>query len=383
MIQAVKQTLFFRSLLIKTRFKYIGTRKINSFGSYKPCCLFKVNVWCRLVGEQSLSCRTFKYSAPHKINSGHDVSSGKLSEAELSASHHTGIEESFADYGLGGHVYPHNWLQSGMEFIHNGLDIGWMPTIALITVALRILAIPTYIKMRQFNVRSHNHLPEQLEIQASMMNGNPIEKQRKKLEMMEFLKEKGLNPLKPLLYSLPISAIFVSFFAALRGISEAKLPSFVNGGVLWFSDLTVADPYYVLPLLSCVSLHLLIRFGAATAEVGAAESIPLFKKILLWSPFVFYPFAVFQPACMFIFWMTSNFFSLLLMFLFSNRTVRSFCGIPEQKRHSTAVLENMKKLKFTNIIENAKKQAALRDAALKKVNNHIDKINKTRTEKMN
>ena len=32
-----------------------------------------------------------------------------------------------------------------------------------------------------------------------------------------------------------------------------KVPSFKVGGVLWFSDLTTADPMYVLPVLTSLT----------------------------------------------------------------------------------------------------------------------------------
>ena len=80
-------------------------------------------------------------------------------------------------------------------------------------------------KMRQFNVRLHNHLPHQLEIQVRIMNANPREKQTENIVMMKCFIEKGLNSLKPLFYSLRISAIFLLFLTAVRGIWEAKLPS--------------------------------------------------------------------------------------------------------------------------------------------------------------
>ncbi|KAH8019829.1 hypothetical protein HPB51_022563 [Rhipicephalus microplus] len=48
--------------------------------------------------------------------------------------------------------------------------------------------------------------------------------------------------------------VFISFFFALRGMANLPMESFKTGGILWFTDLTVPDPFYILPLITSVSL---------------------------------------------------------------------------------------------------------------------------------
>ena len=283
--------------------------------------------------------------------------------------------QSLTDYGLGSWRYPHHWLQNLMDYLHLNLDVGWMPTIAIVTVALRFLAIPTYIKMRQFNTKSQNHFPEQSEFQMRIITAvNPVEKAKAKMEFMEFLKKNDLNPIKPLLYSLPMGAIFISFFAALRGIIAADVPSFISGGMLWFSNLAVPDPYYVLPLLSCLSLHILIRSGAATAEIGPASAMPAMQKVLFWSPVALFPFIMSQPACMFVFWITSNSFSLLLMYLFANPKMKKLFGIPQTIVHPVSIKVTMNH--HMKSLKNAKERENIRQQAFRKAQKHMELMNK-------
>ena len=42
--------------------------------------------------------------------------------------------------------------------------------------------------------------------------------------------------------------VFISFFIALRKMSYHPVPSMQTGGLFWFTDLTAADPYFILPL---------------------------------------------------------------------------------------------------------------------------------------
>ncbi len=46
----------------------------------------------------------------------------------------------------------------------------------------------------------------------------------------------------------------MSFFFALKGMANAPVESMQYGGLFWFSDLTVCDPYYILPMLTSVTV---------------------------------------------------------------------------------------------------------------------------------
>lgn len=46
----------------------------------------------------------------------------------------------------------------------------------------------------------------------------------------------------------PQAPVFISFFIALRKMAYLPVPSLQTGGLLWFTDLTAADPFYILPL---------------------------------------------------------------------------------------------------------------------------------------
>ena len=62
--------------------------------------------------------------------------------------------------------------------------------------------------------------------------------------------------------------IFISFFVALRRMAAVPVESMKTGGILWFTDLTVPDPYYVLPLLGCASFMAIIEVGPALDVVS-------------------------------------------------------------------------------------------------------------------
>ena len=81
-------------------------------------------------------------------------------------------------------------------------------------------------------------------------------------ELQKFMKEKNVNPVKnviPIMFQLPF---FMSMFVGLRGMANLPLESMMTGGLFWWSDLTIPDPYYILPALTSLSLYMQIAIGA-------------------------------------------------------------------------------------------------------------------------
>src|SRR3712207_8638849 len=94
----------------------------------------------------------------------------------------------------------------------------------------------------------------------SLHDALPIYKQQE--AMMDLYRKRRVNPLGgflPVLVQLPV---FVTMYQVVRG-HEESFPSFANGGLLWFVDLTGPDPYFVLPVLSA---SLLIAAGEVSAR---------------------------------------------------------------------------------------------------------------------
>ena len=44
-------------------------------------------------------------------------------------------------------------------------------------------------------------------------------------------------------------------------MANCPVDSMKGGGLSWFSDLTVADPYYILPLLTSATLFIQFKLG--------------------------------------------------------------------------------------------------------------------------
>lgn len=60
---------------------------------------------------------------------------------------------------------------------------------------------------------------------------------------------------------VPMLQIFTGYgsFVLLRGMAKLPVPGFETGGLLWFSDLSIPDPYFILPVVTSFIMHWVFR----------------------------------------------------------------------------------------------------------------------------
>lgn len=102
------------------------------------------------------------------------------------------------------------------------------------------------------------------------------------------------------------------------------------GGMSWFTDLTVADPHYALPVLSALVFLGTIELGAADGMQGQPEKMVSRMKWLMRCLAVgIVPFTLSLPSSVFIYWITSNIFSLAQTRVLKSRKVKEVLGVPD------------------------------------------------------
>ena len=81
--------------------------------------------------------------------------------------------------------------------------------------------------------------------------------------------------------------------ALFRGLANLPLESMETGGLSWFSDLTIPDPYYGLPLILAGSTFLQIKLGADgmnVAALGRGGQSSTFVKLFMYGiPCILFP----------------------------------------------------------------------------------------------
>ncbi|PKG40133.1 membrane protein insertase YidC [Psychromonas sp. Urea-02u-13] len=127
------------------------------------------------------------------------------------------------------------------------------------------------------------------------------DKQKVSKAMMELYKTEKVNPLGgcfPILLQMPI---FIALYWSLMESVELRHAPFA----LWIQDLSVQDPYYVLPILMGVSMFFIQKMSPTQVQD------PMQQKIMKFMPIIFTFFFLWFPAGLVLYWLVSNIVTLI------------------------------------------------------------------------
>ncbi len=206
-----------------------------------------------------------------------------------------------------------NLLGYVLLFFHQNLGAPWWLSIALLTVVVRTLLFPLTVKQVKSMRAVQDLKPDMDRVRAQYQN-NP---QKQREEMAKLYQDRGVNPLGgclPILVQMPI---FIGIFYVIRlfggtpGRTEPRYESFVDGGILWFQDLSQRDPTYLLPILSAITM-------LAATEITLKNVDPQQRWLMRLLPVGFTVFLLSFPAGLFVYWITSNLVTLVQNYVIYN-----------------------------------------------------------------
>lgn len=232
-------------------------------------------------------------------------------------------------------------VQNCMEFLHIGVDLPWWTCIMIGTICVRTIIFPLVIMAQRNAAKMNNNMPQMQHLQMKMtearQTGNALEAAKYSQAMIEFMKEKDLNPLKNMLVPLAQAPLFISFFIGLRQMANAPVESLTTGGLFWFVDLTVPDQFFLLPLITSFTMLATIEVGTDGARMAAAN-LQTMKYVLRALPFVILPFTINFPGVILMYWTFSNFISLAQVGVLKIPTVRDYFKIDKLITHNPDTL---------------------------------------------
>lgn len=325
-----------------------GPRKLPTAGFLFPagrCCRRPNYVFLASPGPRGLSISAISFAeaqvqvppvipaspSPTAIT---EVASGETADVVQAAA-----EQSFTELGLGSYT-PVGLIQNLLEFMHVNLGLPWWGAIAACTVFARCLVFPLIVKGQREAAKIHNHMPEiqkfSTRIREAKLAGDHAEFYRASTEMTFYQKKHDIKLLKPLILPLTQAPVFISFFIALREMANLPVPSLQTGGLWWFQDLTISDSTYILPLAVTATMWGVLELGA---ETGVQSSdLQWMRNVMRVMPLAVLPITVHFPSAVFMYWFSSNVFSLCQVACLRIPAVRTVLKIPQRVVHDSSKL---------------------------------------------
>ena len=196
------------------------------------------------------------------------------------------------DYGfLTVLAQPLFWLLNKIHSIVN--NWGW--SIILLTVVVKGL----FYKLSEMSYKSMARMkklqPKMEELKARL--GDDREAMGR--ATMEMYKKEKVNPLGgclPMIIQIPV---FIALYWTLMESVELRQAPWIG----WIKDLSVMDPYYILPVLMGISMFVQQRLNPAPVD-------PIQQKIFMFMPLIFTVFFAFFPAGLVLYWISNNVLSI-------------------------------------------------------------------------
>jgi YidC/Oxa1 family membrane protein insertase len=217
-------------------------------------------------------------------------------------------------------------LMYAIEYFHVAHGLEWWLAIVATTTLMRGVTIPLTVMQQRNAARLHAAKPEIEAINrlAKENAHDQKEMQRYQAEILKVWAKHDCNPVKmfaPLFVQAPV---FISFFFAIRNMSVG-VPSFREGGALWFRDLSVADPTYVLPLLSSLTFLASVELNPPNPQ----QNTPAMKWGMRGLAAAMVPLTASFPQGVFVYWVTTNAFSFAQGRALKVPALKALAGIPD------------------------------------------------------
>lgn len=197
------------------------------------------------------------------------------------------------------------WMKKVLRF-----DYGWV--LVIFGVAVRLLMWPLNQSAMRTSLRMQRIQPELMEVQKKYKN----DPQKQQQEIMRVYKEHGMSPFSafsgclPALIPMPV--LMALFFVFQNTIEFRGVP------FLWLHDISLHDPYYILPIVMGVSMFILSWIGMRNMPPN-----PQSKYISYLLPVMLTVFLLQSAAGLSLYYTVQNIAALPQQWLIANERAKS------------------------------------------------------------
>lgn len=193
-----------------------------------------------------------------------------------------------------------------LKFLHRFLG-NYALAIIILTVVVRIPFIPLVNKGQKSMKRLQELQPKMNEIKEKYKK----DPQKMQAEMMELYKKHKVNPMGgclPMVMQIPV---FFALYKVLLVSIELRGAPFM----LWITDLSTKDPYYVLPIIMGITMVIQQKMTPSTMDPKQAKMMMLMPVVFT---FMFLNFA----SGLVLYWLVNNLLSITQQFVVNSKLAK-------------------------------------------------------------
>jgi len=176
-----------------------------------------------------------------------------------------------------------------------------------------IILLTVFIKAAffQLSAKSYTSMANMRKLQPEMLRLKELygdDRQKMSQETMSLYKREKVNPMGgclPILVQMPV---FIALYWVLLESVELRHAPWV----FWITDLSVKDPFFVLPLIMGVSMFVQQKLNPTPPD-------PIQAKVMQIMPIAFTFFFMFFPAGLVLYWTVNNGLSILQQWVITRR----------------------------------------------------------------
>ncbi len=250
--------------------------------------------------ENLFTSKSFSLNPGNASNFSYSAYIGPKEIEHLTAADHNFVES--IHYGF---LQPLSKpLMSVLRFFYSYLgNYGF--AIILLTVCIKLIFWPLTQKSYKSMRGMQKLQPEMKKIREKFAS----DKQKMNQEIMKFYKEQKVSPLGgclPMVIQIPV---FFALYSALMGAIELRHAPFL----LWITDLSAKDPYYVTPIIMGVTMFLQQKMTPTSLD-------PTQEKLMLFMPIIFTVMFLNFPSGLVVYWLINNLLTILQQYLIRRQT---------------------------------------------------------------
>lgn len=198
---------------------------------------------------------------------------------------------------------PLFWI---LKFFHSFMgNYGW--AIVLLTIIVRIPFIPLLNKSQKAMKKMQDIQPKLTELREK----HKKDPQKLQKETMEMYKKYKVNPVSgclPMLLQIPV---FFALYKVLMIAIELRGAPFM----LWITDLSAKDPYYIMPIVMGITMVLQQKMTPTSLD-------PKMNKIMMLMPVVFTFLFLGFASGLVLYWLVNNILSIIQQFFINRKLAR-------------------------------------------------------------